>query len=158
MVEVVRSGLGNLQLTDQNVIKILKNVYTRWQRIRQSLLMLDREVFGESIEDIEDQLEDLHLADFVYRMDYSQWQQYPRYLEALEIRIERLEHNLESDLDSVYALDEHMERLANRANDKAISEYRWMVEEYRIQLFAQPMKTRMAVSPKRLSKMWDKVG
>jgi ATP-dependent helicase HrpA len=50
-----------------------------------------------------------------------------------------------------------MERLANRANDKAISEYRWMVEEYRIQLFAQPMKTRMAVSPKRLSKMWDKM-
>ncbi|WP_198331656.1 ATP-dependent RNA helicase HrpA [Psychrobacter aquimaris] len=148
---------GNFLLTGQNVIKILKNVYTRWQRIRQSLLMLDREVFGESIEDIEDQLEDLHLADFVYRMDYSHWQQYPRYLEALEIRIERLEHNLESDLEGVYALDVHMERLANRANDKAISEYRWMVEEYRIQLFAQPMKTRMAVSPKRLSKMWDKM-
>ncbi|GAF59614.1 LOW QUALITY PROTEIN: ATP-dependent helicase HrpA [Psychrobacter sp. JCM 18902] len=147
----------NFLLTGQNVIKILKNVYTRWQRIRQSLLMLDREVFGESIEDIEDQLEDLHLADFVYRMDYSHWQQYPRYLEALEIRIERLEHNLESDLEGVYALDVHMERLANRAHDKAISEYRWMVEEYRIQLFAQPMKTRMAVSPKRLSKMWDKM-
>lgn len=148
---------GNFLLTGQNVIKILKNVYTRWQRIRQSLLMLDREVFGESIEDIEDQLEDLHLADFVYRMDYSHWQQYPRYLEALEIRIERLEHNLESDLEGVYALDVHMERLANCANDKAISEYRWMVEEYRIQLFAQPMKTHMAVSPKRLSKMWDKM-
>lgn len=148
---------GNFLLTGQSVIKTLKNVYARWQRIRQSLLMLDREIFGESIEDIEDQLEDLHLADFVYRMDYSHWQQYPRYLEALEIRIERLEHNIESDLDGVYALDLHMERLAGRANNKSISEYRWMVEEYRIQLFAQPMKTRMAVSPKRLSKIWDKV-
>jgi ATP-dependent helicase HrpA len=48
-----------------------------------------------------------------------------------------------------------MERLANRASDAAISKYRWMVEEYRIQLFAQPMKTRMAVSPKRLKKVWD---
>ena len=149
---------GNFLLTGQNVIKTLKNVYTRWQRIRQGLLMLDREIFGESIEDIEDQLEDLHLADFVYRMDYSHWQQYPRYLEALEIRLERLEHNLDADLDGVYALDLHMERLAGRADKQAISEYRWMVEEYRIQLFAQPMKTRMAVSPKRLSKMWDKVG
>lgn len=148
--------LTNFLLIGQTVIKTLKNVYTRWQRIRQSLLMLDREIFGESIEDIEDQLEDLHLADFVYRMDYSHWQQYPRYLEALEVRIERLEHNIEADLDGVYALDLHMERLAGRANDKAISDYRWMVEEYRIQLFAQPMKTRMAVSPKRLSKMWDK--
>ncbi|MBO6198014.1 MAG: DUF3418 domain-containing protein, partial [Psychrobacter sp.] len=78
---------GNFLLTGQDVIKTLKNVYTRWQRIRQSLLMLDREIFGESIEDIEDQLEDLQLADFVYRMDYSHWQQYPRYLEALEIRL-----------------------------------------------------------------------
>lgn len=149
---------GNFLLTGQSVIKTLKNVYTRWQRIRQGLLMLDREIFGESIEDIEDQLEDLHLADFVYRMDYSHWQQYPRYLEALEIRLERLEHNLDADLDGVYALDLHMERLAGRADKEAISEYRWMVEEYRIQLFAQPMKTRMAVSPKRLSKVWDKVG
>lgn len=153
-LEVVAS---NFLLTGQGVIKTLKNVYTRWQRIRQGLLMLDREIFGESIEDIEDQLEDLHLADFVYRMDYSHWQQYPRYLEALEIRLERLEHNLDADLDGVYALDLHMERLAGRADKDAISEYRWMVEEYRIQLFAQPMKTRMAVSPKRLSKMWDKV-
>ncbi|WP_227679591.1 ATP-dependent RNA helicase HrpA [Psychrobacter sp. Pi2-51] len=149
--------LSNFLLTGQAVIKTLKNVYTRWQRIRQSLLMLDREIFGESIEDIEDQLQDLQLANFVYHMDYSQWQQYPRYLEALEVRIERLEHNIEADLDGVYALDLHMERLAGRANNESISEYRWMVEEYRIQLFAQPMKTRMAVSPKRLSKMWDKV-
>lgn len=156
--KTLEAVVSNFLLTGQSVIKTLKNVYTRWQRIRQSLLMLDREIFGESIDDIEDQLEDLHLSDFVYRMDYSQWQQYPRYLEALEIRIERLEHNLEADLDGVYALDVHMERLANRASDVAISEYRWMVEEYRIQLFAQPMKTRMAVSPKRLSKMWDKVG
>ena len=149
--------LSHFLLTGQAVIKTLKNVYTRWQRIRQGLLMLDREIFGESIDDIEDQLEDLHLADFVYRMDYSQWQQYPRYLEALEIRLERLEHNLEADLDGVYALDLHMERLSGRADSDKISEYRWLVEEYRIQLFAQPMKTRMAVSPKRLSKMWDKV-
>ena len=149
--------VSNFLLTGQKVIKTLKNVYTRWQRIRQSLLMLDREIFGESIDDIEDQLEDLHLSDFVYRMDYSHWQQYPRYLEALEVRIERLEHNLEADLDGVYALDLHMERLAGRADKEAISAYRWMVEEYRIQLFAQPMKTRMAVSPKRLSKVWDEM-
>ncbi|MFZ2554492.1 MAG: ATP-dependent RNA helicase HrpA [Psychrobacter urativorans] len=149
--------VSNFLLTGQNVIKILKNVYTRWQRIRQSLLMLDREIFGESIDDIEDQLEDLHLADFVYRMDYSQWQQYPRYLEALEVRIERLEHNIEADLEGVYALDLHMERLSGRADKESISAYRWMVEEYRIQLFAQPMKTRMAVSPKRLSKIWDEI-
>src|SRR5699024_6974909 len=75
--------LANFLLEGQTVLKLLKEVYTRWQRIRRSLLMLDREVFGESIDDIEDQLDDLHLSDFVYRMAYEDWQQYPRYLEAL---------------------------------------------------------------------------
>lgn len=149
--------LANFLLEGQTVLKLLKEVYTRWQRIRRSLLMLDREVFGESIDDIEDQLDDLHLSDFVYRMAYEDWQQYPRYLEALEIRIERLEHNLDGDLDAVYELDVHMERLAGRADDETIGEYRWLVEEFRIQLFAQPMKTRQAVSQKRLNKMWERV-
>lgn len=149
--------LGQFLLEGQTVLKLLKDVYARWQRIRRSLLMLDREVFGESIDDIEDQLDDLHLSDFVYRMDYEHWQQYPRYLEALEVRIERLEHNLDGDLDAVYELDTHMERLAGRADDETISEYRWLVEEFRIQLFAQPMKTRQAVSQKRLNTMWEKV-
>jgi len=149
--------LGQFLLEGQTVLRLLKDVYARWQRIRRSLLMLDREVFGESIDDIEDQLDDLHLSDFVYRMDYEHWQQYPRYLEALEVRIERLEHNLDGDLDAVYELDTHMERLAGRADDGTISEYRWLVEEFRIQLFAQPMKTRQAVSQKRLNTMWEKV-
>lgn len=149
--------LGQFLLEGQTVLRLLKDVYARWQRIRRSLLMLDREVFGESIDDIEDQLDDLHLSDFVYRMDYEHWQQYPRYLEALEVRIERLEHNLDGDLDAVYELDTHMERLAGRADDETISEYRWLVEEFRIQLFAQPMKTRQAVSQKRLNTMWEKV-
>ncbi|MDO5768916.1 MAG: ATP-dependent RNA helicase HrpA [Psychrobacter sp.] len=155
--QTAQAVIGNFLLEGQTVIKLLKNVYSRWQRIRQSLLMLDREVFGESIDDIEDQLEDFHLSNFVYRMDYEHWQQYPRYLEALEVRIERLEHNLDGDLDAVYELDVHMERLSGRATDEKISAYRWMVEEYRIQLFAQPMKTRVAVSPKRLNKLWEQL-
>lgn len=82
------------------------------------------------------------------------WQEYPRYLQALNIRLDRLAHNLEADLDGVYLLDEHMERLANRVHDPKISEYRWLIEEYRINLFAQPMKTRSPVSAKRLEKIW----
>ncbi len=85
-------------------------------------------------------------------MDYQRWIQYPRYLEALEIRIERLSHNLEGDLDAVYELDVHMERIAGRADDPKIAEYRWLIEEFRIQLFAQPMKTRCSVS-----QAWEKV-
>lgn len=141
----------------QNTLATLKKIYTQWQTIRQNLLMLDREIFEESIEDIEDQLDDLHLADFIYRMDYHDWQEYPRYLEALNIRLERLPNNLDKDLEAVSQLDLHMERLAGRADDEKIKTYRWLVEEFRIQLFAQPMKSKSPVSAKRLEKIWQQI-
>lgn len=138
----------------QEMLRILKDIYTTWQTVRGQLLMLDREIFGESIDDIEDQLDDLSLGDFIYRSDFGVWQEYPRYLQAIKVRLDRLPHNLDNDLNGVYALDEHMERLANRVHDPKLSEYRWLVEEYRIGLFAQPMKTKVAVSAKRLEKAW----
>ncbi|VEG13445.1 ATP-dependent RNA helicase HrpA [Moraxella cuniculi] len=146
--------LQHFLATGQEVLKILKDIYSTWQLVRGKLLMLDGEIFAENIEDIEDQLDDLYLADFVYRTEYRYWQHYPRYLQALNIRMDRLLHNLEADLDGVYLLDVHMERLAQYANNPQYAEYRWLVEEYRINLFAQPMKTLSAVSEKRLEKIW----
>lgn len=138
----------------QAILKLLKDIYTAWQTARGKLLMLDNEIFAESIEDIEDQLDDLKLADFVYRSEYRYWREYPRYLQALNVRLDRLQHNLDADLDAVYLLDTHMERLATCAYQPKFTDYRWLVEEYRINLFAQPMKTAQPVSAKRLEKLW----
>jgi len=149
--------LANFLSVGQSVLVQLKSVYEQWQQVRQKLLLLDRDIFEESIEDIEDQLDDLSLSDFVYRMSYQDWQQYPRYLQALLVRLDRLEHNLDADLDAVYQLDKHMERLSVKGNDEKLMPYRWLVEEFRIQLFAQPMKTRVPVSDKRLEKLWDEL-
>lgn len=142
----------------QTVLKIGKEIYTLWQSVRGQLLMLDNEVFADNIADIEDQLDDLALADFVYKVDSRYWQHYPRYLAALKLRLDKLPNNLQGDSDGVYALDMHMERLANRRHDKAIADYRWAVEEYRINLFAQPTKTLYPISEKRLQALWQKVG
>ena len=149
--------LANFLSVGQSVLAQLKSVYEQWQQVRQKLLLLDRDIFEESIEDIEDQLDDLSLSDFVYRMSYQDWQQYPRYLQALLVRLDRLEHNLDADLDAVYQLDKHMERLSVKGNDETIMPYRWLVEEFRIQLFAQPMKTRVPVSDQSLKKLWDEL-
>lgn len=149
--------LGQFLATGQVVLGLFNDIYLLWQQIRRELLLLDTAIFAENIADMEDQLDDLHLSDFVYRVDSRYWVQYPRYLQALKTRIERLPHNLSADTEAVYALDVPMERLEGRTDDQKIAPYRWLIEEYRINLFAQPMKTLSPVSPKRLEKLWHQL-
>ena len=44
------------------------------------------------------------------------------------------------------------------AGDAELIQYRWMLEEYRVSLFAQKLGTSIPVSPKRLDQQWAKVG
>lgn len=141
-------------LQGQEVLKTLKNIYTIWQTIRNKLMMLDKQIFVENIADIEDQLADLSLADFIYKTPVTIWQNYSRYLSAMNIRLDKLPNNIDSDCKAVYLLDTHMERIAQIGFDDKYSDYRWLVEEYRINLFAQPMKTLVPISDKRLEKLW----
>ena len=141
----------------QSVLATLKQIYTTWQSVRGQMLMLDTNIFKENIADIEDQLDNLCLADFVYQEDFNVWQQYPRYLKALHTRLERLPHNLDADLDAIYLLDEPMNQISKHLHDAKFSRYRWLLEEYRINLFAQPMKTLVPVSAKRLEKLWQEL-
>lgn len=144
-------------LVGQIVLAELTEIFVQWQTIRRQMMGFDLDVFGESLHDIEDQLDALHLNDFVYRIDVQHWRQYPRYLKALAMRLERLPNNLTKDLQAVRQLDPHMTRLNGRENETVLAEYRWAVEELRISLFAQPMKTLGAVSAKRLEKLWSEV-
>lgn len=145
----------NFLLKGQEILKLLKNIYTTWQTIRGKLLMLDNDIFAENIADIEDQLDDLMLSDFIYKVPTDIWYYYPRYLSAIITRLDKLPNNMIADTQAVHLLDIHMERIGRIGSDDKYRQYRWLVEEYRINLFAQPMKTLMPVSDKRLEKLWS---
>jgi ATP-dependent helicase HrpA len=138
----------------QIVLKELTEIFVQWQAIRRQMLSIDPDIFGRNLDDIEDQLDALHLNDFVYRIDVAHWRQYPRYLKALNMRLERLPNNLKRDTDAVAQLDPLMMKLGKRENEAKLAEFRWGLEELRISLFAQPMKTLYPVSVKRLEKLW----
>ncbi|WP_410211256.1 ATP-dependent RNA helicase HrpA [Aquirhabdus sp.] len=141
----------------QQVLKELTEIFVEWQAIRRKMMTLDQTIFGINMDDIEDQLDALHLNDFVYRIDNEHWRQYPRYLKALAMRIERLPNSLSKDTDGVKTLRPLMARIQDRDSETKLAEYRWLLEELRISLFAQPMKTRTPVSPTRLDKLWQAV-
>lgn len=146
----------------QNVLAQLNDIFTLWQSIRRQMMTVDLDVFGRNIDDIEDQLDGLHLNNFIYEISPQVWQEYPRYLKALNIRLERLPNNLKKDTEAVGQIDPFMEKLLefdrqNTTQHSAFEAFRWLLEEWRVSLFAQPMKTKVPVSVKRLEKAWQDI-
>jgi ATP-dependent helicase HrpA len=142
----------------QAALRDITDIYTQWQEIRRKLLVLDSSVFGKNIDDIEDQLDLMNLSDFVYSVPADVWIEFPRYLKALILRLDRLPNNLQRDDSAIDQIDPWMEKLFQFKNDARLKELYFMVEELRISLFSQPMKTKAPVSPNRLQKVWDRLG
>ncbi|MEK5754240.1 ATP-dependent RNA helicase HrpA [Acinetobacter variabilis] len=142
----------------QTALKEITDIYIQWQEIRRKLLVLDPSIFGKNIDDIEDQLDLMSLSDFVYRKPSDVWSEFPRYLKALILRLERLPNNLQRDDSAIDQIDPWMEKLFQFKNDARLKELYFMVEELRISLFSQPMKTKTPVSPTRLQKVWERLG
>ena len=153
LVETKKHFLGN----GQQVLTDITEIFTQWQKIRRELLVLDQNIFGRSVDDIEDQLDLMSLADFVYSRPAEIWQEYPRYLKALLLRLDRLPNNLQRDLAAIDDVDPWMDKVFKFKNDPRIKELYLMLEELRISLFSQPMKTKLPISPTRLQKLWDRL-
>jgi ATP-dependent helicase HrpA len=111
---------------------------------------------------------DQQVGQLVYKGCFSQtpWehlQHLPRYLKALRLRIEKHPANPDRDgknagsvgvlwqqwQDKVNALHQ-----ANQDIPQHMQEFRWLIEELRVSLFAQELKTPFPVSTKRLEKTW----
>ena len=88
---------------------------------------------------------------------------FPRYLKAAVLRIDKLRANPARDAQLMAdwrALAQPFERerlgrLRAGVVEPALEEFRWLLEELRVGLFAQELKTPMPVSVKRLQKIWD---
>jgi ATP-dependent helicase HrpA len=112
--------------------------------------------------DIDAQLAELFGVDFAGSIPWIWLPQFPRYLAAIRVRIERAASNIERDRAAAEEIRLHESRFAaerNRASPPypihaGLSEYRWLIEELRVSLFAQQLGTRLPVSSKRLDKLW----
>jgi ATP-dependent RNA helicase HrpA len=133
--------------------------------IRKRLAALAGGDWPDTRKDIDAQLRQLWLPGFM-RDTPGQWlAQLPRYLKALRTRIERLPgqpakdqthtamlQGLEAPLWAAVAGQPGLLLLSEEA-----SQYRWLLEEFRVSLFAQSLGTRQAVSARRLQEQWQLV-
>ncbi len=98
---------------------------------------------------------------FVIDTPYAQSAHFPRYLKGMGLRIDKLKADPGRDarlFADLHPLAQHYQRaMAQRGGvaDARLAEYRWLLEELRISLFAQELRTPMPVSVKRLHKVWE---
>lgn len=118
-----------------------------------------------ALNDIKLQLSNLVYPGFVRETPGEWLKEVPRYLKAIEQRLDKIAGQVQRDRVWAGELagywEQYQVRLAKHGQegkrDANLTLYRWMLEEYRVSLFAQQLGTRMAVSDKRLGKQWSSV-
>jgi ATP-dependent helicase HrpA len=115
--------------------------------------------------DIQTQVQGLIFAKFIADIPYAQLVHLPRYLKAVALRIDKLRSNpardsqCQKDWESVarpwQKLVQGSKGLASYAleGDQALRDFRWQLEELRVALYAQELKTPTPMSLKRLEKV-----
>ena len=118
-----------------------------------------------ALNDIKQQLGNLVFPGFVRDTPAIWLKELPRLLKAVELRLEKLPSQVQKDrvwsgeLSNLWA--QYQARLNKHGQegkrDPQLEAYRWLLEEYRVSLFAQQLGTKVPVSDKRLSKQWSAV-
>lgn len=112
------------------------------------------------LDDLDRQLQWLFYEGFLSLTPWQWLQHYPRYLQAISYRMDRATAGGSRDQESIGVIDELWTRWISQLpenertpTDQADCLFRWMVEELRVSLFAQPLGTSIKVSPQRCEKL-----
>jgi ATP-dependent helicase HrpA len=107
-----------------------------------------------SYDDLREQLDGLLTPGFLRELPMARLAHYPRYLKAMRLRAERLRQDPSKDQQRMLqVLPYWRDYLKHRAEGSAgLDELRWLIEEWRVSLFAQELKTPEPVSAKRLAR------
>ncbi|GAB6141443.1 ATP-dependent RNA helicase HrpA [Methylosoma difficile] len=136
--------------------KIALDIMTTYNAIKNQLSRLNGN--DALAKDLNEQLDLLIYAGFIRHTPYEHLKAIPRYLKAAQYRLDKYDNNLQKSQEiSRCCLRFWKDIEKNAKKPRRFPEqdpYRWMLEEYRVSLYAQQLKTPYPVSGKRLDKAW----
>jgi len=165
----VAQGRERLGLAAQEVAALLPALLAAYHdaRLAGDQIVPASPAWQEIRTDVDRQLERLTVPGFLTRTPWQWLGHYRRYFRAIRVRVERLRTggSLEQGLTACRELHEQWEAYESRAKEQAqlrvddpeLLHLRWMLEEYRVSLFAQTLGTSFRVSPQRIARQWEKV-
>ncbi|MCF8150408.1 MAG: ATP-dependent RNA helicase HrpA [Burkholderiaceae bacterium] len=154
---------GRVLLVAQEILRLIGSILAEHAVLAKKLASLQK-AFPQACADIGAQLAELLPRRFIATTPFERLQHYPRYLKAINLRLEKARSDPARDarlmadwqgLGTPWERERNAMLKSGQLSDAFLDEFRWLLEELRVALFAQELKTSSPVSVKRLQKMWD---
>jgi len=158
-------GKGLLITQANAMADLLADIAASYHGAKKALKKANELAWAFAISDIQEQIDQLFIPGFIADTHFEQLQQYPRYLQAIQQRVEKFRGHFQRDRQLSTVLRQLSEPLYQQwqgtveaqGRSAPLLEYRWLLEEYRVSLFAQQLGTQRPVSEKRLRELWKEV-
>ena len=174
-------GEDELPRTNADFMKLKARARTRLPAVTQAVVRQTQAIAAEYIslmnsqskmpttvnrlkKDVEQQVQLLMYKNCFSQTPWEHLQNIPRYLKALNLRIQKQPANPERDGKNAASVGAIWQKWQDKVNNlhqanldipHGLQDYRWLIEELRVSLFAQELKTPFPVSIKRLEKLWQ---
>ncbi len=157
----LEEGRARLTLIAGEVARLAGVILTEYAAAARKIR--DTRAVPEAASDAAEQLQRLMPPDFLAATPWAALQHFPRYLKAIVLRLDKLRANPARDVQrmaEVRAQEQRFWRLVaarKGRQDARLQELRWLLEELRVGLFAQELRTAQPISVKRLEKVWSQL-
>ncbi|MBK6907883.1 MAG: ATP-dependent RNA helicase HrpA [Rhodocyclaceae bacterium] len=160
---------GRILLVAQEIMRLLGGIVGEYLVLQKKLAGMQK-AYPATCADITGQVAALMPAGrggrFITATPFERLQHFPRYLKGAQLRLDKAraegaagtrDNGLMAQWQAMGKPweREHLATLKSGGGDAFLDEFRWLLEELRIALFAQELKTPSPVSVKRLQKMWE---
>ncbi len=160
----VEEGRSRLNLIAQEIARTVAVIMAEHAQMQKRLAAVGKG-FPQAAEDVAASVARLLHPRFVSRTPWPRLQHFPRYLKAAVLRLDKLrtdparDARLMAEFAPLYAAwqREYAAREKAAALTPEVEQFRWLLEELRVSLFAQSLKTPVPVSVKRLAKLWQSI-
>ena len=159
------AGIGRVVTIAQNIEQVIATVLEPLHDVQKRLRGLGvAAVYAKP--DIDQQIARLFSRDTIAHLSSTQASQYTRYIRAIDVRLEKLASQVNRDQQHIREIEEFSLRCnESQGAEQVLSlelvlmlrDFQWLIEEYRVSLYAQQLKTRVPISSKRLEKRWSEI-
>ena len=158
----VGEGRSRFNLIAQEITRAASGIMAEQAVLGRKLKALEGN-FPQPVREVREQIGRLLAPGWLARTPWERLQHLPRYLKAASVRLDKMRADPGRDArlaGEIAGLEQPYRRelgarARHGADASALAQFGWLLEELRVSLFAQELKTPVPVSVKRLAKLWE---